>query len=421
MGLPAKPPVMRLAGRAGIALPGAIFGMVIVGMITAGSWWATKVDFTVTSSRVDAAIALRLAHTAETHALAVLRNRMQDTTLTRLLSGFDNVPNTADDGLLVGYPPLGDSLSIPAIGRVVSGAGRYYVTIIDDPLETDGLPFLDTNRRVLLSCRGVSASGASAEVKVVVSNFTLPALAVDGDVEIASAINTTSTGACGGIHANGDISGGGTTTVAPPAVVTATGAITHNLNGIATAGVARLPIPDLNPSDFCGFTGAKHIGTGASSFVWKPGSLPLAGHTAPVTYCVTGNVEVQADFGSPAAPANVTVIASGSIELGGKKIFMKAAHPDGIVLMAGGDVDLQGDAGFEGMIYAGGQCYISGKPTITGQFLCKNRSPHPGIDYVQLASGTGLLISGDATFTFTCNSMLSSVYGVVAWYPTIGN
>jgi hypothetical protein len=421
MGISAKPSVIRLLNmkRPGMALPSAIFGIVIVGMITAGAWSVTEVDLKATNNRVDAAAALRLAHTAETHALAVLRHTaMRDTTFNRLLIGIDNIANTDDDGILHGYPVLDASIDIPVTG-VVAGGGRYFVTIEDDPRETDGLPFQDANKRLLLKCRGVTASGSSAEINVVVANFFLPALAVDGDMEIASTINTTNTGACGGIHANGSISGGGTTTVASPAAVTATGSISHTVVGTKTPGAPVVDIPDLNPSDFCGFSGARHYG--GAGYTWKPGALPLSGHAEPVTYCITGNVEFQADFGSLSVPKNVSVIASGSIKVGGKKVFMKAAHADGIVLMAGGDMDLQGDAGFEGMIYAGGQCLISGKPEIKGQMLCKNKNPHPGADYVQLASGKALQMSGDAKFTFTCNSMLSSVFGVVAWYPTIGS
>jgi hypothetical protein len=415
--------VIRPRNRSGVALPAAIFGIVIVSLLTAGAWSLTELDLKATTNRVDAATALRLAHSAETHAIAVLRHRMKDTTFNRLLRGYDNTENTSDDGLLAGYPTLGDSLGIPVEGVVMPGFGTYYVKITDDPRETDGLPFSDTNKRLLLTCRGVATGGSMAEINVVVANFSVPALAVEGNLEISSTMSATSTGACGGIHANGNITGGGKTTVST--AVTATGSIDHTVIGTKLPNQPPLEIPDLNPSDFCGPTGDnwKYIGSGSSNYssgTWKPGVLPLSGHPTSVTYCVTGNVEFQSDFGSQSLPKNVTVIASGSIKVGGKKIWMTAAHPDDIVLMAGGDLDLQGDAGFTGMIYAGGQCYISGKPYITGQFMCKNKDPHPGEDWVQLSDGKGLLISGDATFNFTCNSMLSSVFGVVAWYPTIG-
>jgi hypothetical protein len=422
MGRPAEPPALRPRRRPGVALPAAIFGIVIVSLLTAGAWSITELDLKATSNRVDAAVALRLAQTAETHALAVLRNRMKDTTFNRFLRGYDNTSGTSDDGLLAGYPVLGDSLSIPAEGVVWEGFGTYYVTIVDDPRETDGLPYLDSNRRLLIRCRGVATGGSTTEINVVVANFLLPALAVEGNLEISSTMTATSTGACGGIHANGNITGGGTTTVTTAA--TATGSIDHNVIGTKLPNSPAVEIPDLNPSDFCGPTGPNwvYVGNGTSTYLWKPGILPRPGDPITgVTYCVTGNVEFQSDFGTALLPSNVTIIASGSIKVGGKKIYTSAAHPDDIVLMAGGDLDLQSDASFTGMLYAGGQCYISGIPNITGQFICRNRDPHPGENWVQLSDGNGLLISGDATFNFTCSSMLSSVFGVVAWYPTIGS
>src|SRR5688572_29006362 len=253
MGISAKPPVSRLVNRAGVALPSAIFGIVIVGMITAGAWSVTELDLKATNNRVDAATALRLAHTGETHAVAVLRNAMGNTTLTQLLVGFDNIPNTTDDGVLDGYPALNASLNIPANGRPApNGIGKYYVTIVDDPREIDGQPFVDSNRRVRLICRGVTTSGSTAEVNVVVSNYQLPALAVEGNLQISSELNASSSGGCGGIHANGSIVGSGNATVYSPGQATATGTITNTLSGTKFPNSPPVDIPDMNPNDFCG-------------------------------------------------------------------------------------------------------------------------------------------------------------------------
>src|SRR5688500_4196136 len=148
MGISTKP--AGQLNRPGLALPSAVFGIVVVGMITAGAWSVTELDLKATSNRVDAATALRLAHTAETHAIALLRNSMENTPFDSLLRGYDYTANTADDGLLAGYDTLGDSLKIPSTGMTVERngtvIGRYFVKITDDPRETDGLPFTDSNR-----------------------------------------------------------------------------------------------------------------------------------------------------------------------------------------------------------------------------------------------------------------------------------
>jgi hypothetical protein len=402
VGLPAEPPVIPLRSRAGLALPVAIFGMVVVSLITAGVFTMSDLDNRATSNRVETAAALRLAQIAETHALSLLRTRMKDTTFNRLLRGFDNTANTADDGLLTGYPGLGDSLNIPATGRVTAG-GTYFVQIVDDPKDGNGLPFVDSNMRLRLRCRGVTPTGASADINVIVSNFTLPGLAVDGNLEVSSQLKLM--GSCGGIHANGNLTGGGAPSVTT--IATASGTTTLNVSPRAS-NQPLMAIPDLNPADFCGNPNYVYI----TNALWKPTSANIA---SGKVYCVNGNVETVGDIGSAASPRIASIIATGSIKISGK-VFLKAAHPDGIVLMAGGDFDNQGDAGYEGLIYAGAQCYISSKPIIFGQVICKNKSPHPGENWVPFN-----LISGDAQITFGCNSMLSNSWRVVSWYPTIGS
>src|SRR5687767_10044387 len=155
MGIFAKPPVIRPLNRPGLALPSAIFGIVVVGMITAGAWSVTELDLKATNNRVDAATALRLAHTAETHAIAVLRNRLGDTIgLTRLIRGWDNLYPSADDSLLSGYQPLGDSLRVTAAGKVVDGVtgivGTYFIKFADDPADADNDPGTDSNNRMMI-------------------------------------------------------------------------------------------------------------------------------------------------------------------------------------------------------------------------------------------------------------------------------
>jgi len=405
---------MRLrADRPGMALAAAVFGMVVISLITAGVWTLTDLDKQATTNRVDAATALRLAHTAETHVIAVLRTRMKDTTFNRLLRGYDNNANSSDDGIFAGYPTLGDSLSIPDTGRVVIGGGRYFVHVTDDPRETDGMPFVDANKRLLITCRGLTSSGSSASINVIVGNFTLPAIVVDGDLEISG--KPVVSGACGGIHANGNIYGGGVATSSTQ--VTATGSVTVSVTGTKLANQPKIEVPDLNPADFCGSASYVYIGSGSPNFssgIWKPNGADIV---AGKTYCVNGNVEFQSDFGSVTTLRTASIIATGSIKVGGKKVWMTAAHPDGIVMMAGGDLDMQGEAGVTGFVYGGGQCYISDKMSVNGQFLCKNKNPHPGENYVS----SSVLISGDPKFNFDCNSMLASRFGVMAWYPTIGS
>lgn len=412
MGISHEPPVIRPRSRPGFVLPAAIFGIVVVSLITASVWGITSLDNTATKNRIEAANALRIVQSAQTHALSLLRTQLKSESFNRLLLGYDNTPATADDGLLINYSGLNSAIDIPAAGRTAPG-GTYWVKLIDDPADGDLLPFNDTNRRLIVNCRAVTTGGSSAEINVVVANFSLPGLAVDGDLEISGKLAMT--GACGGMHANGDIFGGGEPTVTT--IATATGTVAVNVTP-KLSGAPYLDIPDLNPADFCGSAAYVYIQGGSPNFsgssgtgTWKPTSSNLQ---SGKVYCVNGNVEFDEDFGSSSTYRKVSVVANGSIK-NPKKTFMEAAHPDGFVMMAGGDIDIQGDSGFRGIIYGRGQCYVSSKPTIAGQFICKNKSPHAGQNWVPAN-----LISGDASITFDCNSYLTQSWRVVSWYPTVG-
>ena len=61
--------------------------------------------------------------------------------------------------------------------------------------------------------------------------------------------------------------------------------------------------------------------------------------------------------------------------------FMVGSHPDGLLLMAGGDVKINGNPSggafnFEGLIYADSQCEVSGAPRFFGLLICRD-APNP--------------------------------------------
>jgi hypothetical protein len=213
------------------------------------------------------------------------------------------------------------------------------------------------------------------------------------------------------MHNNGSVTGSGQPTVTAGA--SATGVIDPATLAPQTEGAPAMFVPDLLPAEHCpaGATIVPVIGTSP----WKPGSGIAAG-----TYCVTasvfggGNVELDQDFASAATKRAVTIIAAGSIKVSAKPM-MKAHHPDGILLLAGGDMNIQGDFEGEGVIFGGGQCYISSKPIITGQLICKNKSPHPGENSVPFN-----LISGDATIIFDCSTNGFNKRRALFWYPRVG-
>lgn len=382
--------------RRGIALPSGILAIVAVGVLVGGLFAMTDLGAKAVSNREASSRALHVAEAGAAHALGLMRNQFKATKATRLLKGADNAANTADDGVLDGYAALTTLTSIPIGGRAYGG-GTYFVNIKDDPadptldLKTDG------NYRLLLECRAVMADGATADLRVIVSHVMLPGVALDGDLEVSGQLNIL--GACGGAHVNGKFTGGGEPSAAAEWSSTE-GTIPPLFVGLKTPGAPEMPIPDLNPMQYCPAIHKTAFESNAA--LWNG------------VYCIDGNVDIPNDVGSLLLPKNVTIIATGSIKVA-KKAFFRSAHPEGFVLLAGGDMNIQADAGFEGVVYCGGQTYISGKPVFKGQLVCKDKSPHPGANTVPTN-----LISGDAEVTFDCTSTLNKSYRIVAWYPQQG-
>ncbi len=124
-------------------------------------------------------------------------------------------------------------------------------------------------------------------------------------------------------------------------------------------------------------------------------------------YCVDGNVQISNDIGSPGNPADVTFLATGSFEINGNP-YMTTAHSDSILIIAEGDVKLNGNPvggadNFEGLVYAGAQCEVSGAPSIFGQLICKDNPNPPGSEPWVAEN----VISGDMTLRYMCGGPLA--------------
>lgn len=394
----ALPKLMRrgAARRRGLALPSALLGLALISVLAIGIHTMNNLQNTTIKNRESSVRALLIAEAGAAHAAAVIRDTLRMYDYSRLLAGNDNLPLTADDGVLAGYGMSSD-LAIPKAGKAAFG-GVYTVQIVDDPADPILSLFTDGNGRVVMRCTGVTPDSARASIDVIIGSMLVPGIATDGDLEISSSADLM--GPCGGIHANGNMTGGGTPSVSTKA--TASGLVTVSVSPKYSAQ-PKLEIPDLDPLAYC---------SEADYTIY--GNFVLKSTTAPGTYCVHGNVTSSGDFGSMANMKSISIIATGAIKISTKP-FVRADHEDGILFLAGGDLDLQGDWGGEGMIYGGGHCYISSKPTINGQLICKSKpDPAGAIDYIDKN-----LISGDAQITFGCYSTLNNRRRV-GWFQRIG-
>ena len=253
------------------------------------------------------------------------------------------------------------------------------------------------------------------------------AIAFGGDAIFGG--NPTILGPCSDIHTNGDALFSGTATV--DGNVSASG--TANVAGVlldalgdtvtATSAVPENQIPDLDPMDYCSEADyifedqwGTQVATGTTRNLnvawwgWKYTSgryITDSADVMPGVYCMNHDAELTNQIGSADDPLSITILTTGSVTMPGDP-YAVAAPPDSILIMAEGDVNIRGDpvagdVGFQGLIYAGSQCQISGAPVIYGQIICRD-DPNPvgTTDYASTNS-----ISGDLQLTYSCGGILS--------------
>jgi hypothetical protein len=437
MGLSQKHALM-LSARAGVALPSALLGMVTISLLASGLWVITEANVRNSENREEYTRAVMIAEAGASHAVAILRNpaMLRDTGFNRLLMGPAN--DTSKAGLLVdrGLPA---AIQIPAAGRNFGG-GTYRVQIVDDSAAieiTDGRRYVDVNSRVIIRCTGISRGGASAVIDVIIGLTPFPAIATNGNLHISG--NPNITGQCGGVHANGNLSAGGTTIVSQSfsAGGTATGTNVYFPDGAVVpkqSGADPVDVPVLQYADFCpgpatyvlqsdGWVrrtsdNTLHDARSISRFGWKrASSSPVVwdqdGTLPTGTFCIEGNAKIGGNPG----PVNVSIIATGSVEISGNPRFGAPTHPDGVTIFGGGDVKLNGDSNtaYEGLIYARSQCDISGNPTLRANFLCLNEPNATGT----INHFNGNTISGNPIVQYNCSGSFGGARRFLSWYQRL--
>ena len=86
---------------------------------------------------------------------------------------------------------------------------------------------------------------------------------------------------------------------------------------------------------------------------------------------------------------------------------MVTAHPDSILMLADGDLKLNGNpvagaTSMEGLLYGGAQCGVSGNPIIFGQLACKGNPNPPGsTNWLDVSE-----LNGNMTLTYSCGGLL---------------
>lgn len=418
--------------RRGLALPAVLFALVLVGGIGGVMYWVADLHARAVSNRESAIRATQLAESGLNHALALVRDSMlRDTTLSRLLRGPDGTKGTTDDGILSGYG-LPSAIAIPATG-VTTAAGGYFVRLRDDPAEADSDSLTDRNVRLLARCHGVALDGTVVTINAVIGNPSLPALLVNGNLEISG--TTRVLGRCGRAHANGLLTLG--SPLVAEAGASSTSATSGTIRDVYGAILPKLEyadsiaVPDIAAAAHCGLADyhiaggvIRNLSTGASyspaTLGWYggPATWEAKSNVAPGTYCVDGNVKIGDSFGTATSPRALSLIVKGSLEVSGQA-YMTAETPD-LMWIVDGDLKLNGNStsgtpNYRGFVHAGAQCEMSGTVRLAGQVICANR-PNPAASENWVAENK---VSGTTYITFACGGFLGEFWRVLAWYPTL--
>lgn len=339
--------------------------------------------------------------------------------------------------------------AIPIATRltVVDGINAEYEAFImddDDPRrlpatapDEDGLPFNDINQTLIVQAIGYGPDNTSVVLEAVISPIELPALVTNGDLDMSG--NVTIDGTEGDVHSNGSLTiSGNSADVSGDA--SASGTLNcddpcDQVDGTASGGAAPLPLPPVHASDYRSH--ADYILTSAGLMTQLDGTpiVDCSGGGNPCrndygltfnsgsvvtwsfvnsavlgTYYVEGSADI-AGPGSAATPAQVSIIAEGSIHVGGNTYLT----PDSPELLFVTDVDLDisgggvlGEVDAQGQILVHEQLDISGSPALTGQLLVENAANTPGSP---IDSNS---ISGNPTITYS-GGLGSGIYSVTGW------
>ena len=431
-------PYLR-SNESGLALIAVLLAMALLTAIGAALTAVGIVEYRTSVNHRSATRALLLADAGATHALALMRGSLAGYSYTDVLLGDDGMADTEDDGLLVGFD-LSSSDVLPDSG-IGLGQGRYFVRMVNDEADPSGDPLTDTNHRFIALCRGETPDGGVAEVRVMLAAPSYPAVAANGDLYVPGTPTITASGPCGGIHANNVITIDGHPTV--------DGDVTYS-EGIVMSGVIYdshgsevvpryedpIKIDKYEPQDFCDdadyrLEGRKLItvappdtssidGEKVLGWQWEAGENSYvlnAKEAVEGTVCADGNVRVRGNLGAAGDPFRITLIASGSIDVGGTPVIT-ADHPDGILILAGGDVQIGGNAStttpyYRGLVYAGSQCQVNGNPVVDGHILCYDAEDPAGA--AELTDENK--INGTPTINYDCTGVRRRTL-VSAWWES---
>jgi Tfp pilus assembly protein PilX len=312
----------------------------------------------------------------------------------------------------------------------------------DDP--EDGTGLVDVNKRIVIRATGFGPRGTVAVLEQMLQPIKMPALLVDGDVELTG--NSRVLGDQGSVHSNASLEIDNTVIVEETA--TSTGTLTTSLGwtpssgGLMSGGMPEIPVLDIHAINFIGQAdfilkangsitypngtvicttncqSAQPAGYGGLRFGWNfvnagPNSrwVQLNDTVVSATYYAETDVNIGGTGGAFLA---LSVIAEGSISVSGTPNLQPEPYSQ-LLFVTDEDLDITGDLigspHVEGLVLVREQIHFSGDTELVGQVMVQD-VPH--------TAGTPVdenLLEGN--FQLTYNGIIETLaYSVSGWRET---
>ena len=433
----------NLNNESGFAMITALLLMVVMISLVPAAIQLSSGEMKRTNSFTEERKAFFVAEAGLEHAKFLV----EQTSLRATLAGPDDLVSTTpsdtendDNGTFnVGTPVTRPDGNI--YDEVAFNGNTYYIRAYDND-DGDSDLTTDSDNLVMLSAVGV-VNGNTTTVQAMV--YKLPgspenAVAINGDMDVSG--NPSISGTCGSIHANDDLDISGSPNVSENATASGTYAGgSETVGGTSGGGHAEVPIPLLDPTEFEQYAdyvlaadGNVYDSNGtfihdANSSKWNgwdfssPKWTMSKNTTIDGSFYVEGDIVISGNAGSSGNPWELTLVATGHIEVSGTPVFENKKNPadpeeiQNLFMVAGTDLKVNGNADqhIEGLFYATEQFYISGNPDINGAVMAYDA---PSVD--------GLLsennISGNASITYGCGMSIPGVSNdirVISWNQDI--
>lgn len=442
-----------------MALLLAIFSLMIVSALSAAMLTSGHTEQLISRNQERALQARAAAEGGLNRGLAVVNTFVRNwqangfatasAAMSSLMRGPDNQTGStatdADNGSLENFgiarPPA----------RVTLNAATdafYEVRVMDEDDPARGLTltaadvarigennnaFSDNNRRIVVRAIGYAGGGTTVTLEAIIGPIILPAIVSNGNLTISG--NPTINGSNGSVHANANLTISGNPTISQNATASGTYSVSGSPNIGGTSGGSRpiLTIPpvraiDHRPVADWVLTSTGRMTTLAGTVVcdassnnnacraaygWRylgNGNWAIDGQNAANgVFYVEGDASISGNPGSPGNPLQITIIATGNIEVSGNP-DLRPRHPE-LMFVTDRDLKITGSLDqpltFEGQMLVREQLHLSGNPTLAGQILIENA---PSVSNLV----TDNTISGNASVTY--NGMAgSNTFAVTGW------